>query len=141
MPLYTLVGYCYANLSTKLSHMQRLACRPAGDTLAFGATVAAPLPTIAFGLPRLLVGSAPLFASCNNPTQKCVAARRATEAQQIALTRKFLRTCGGGTRRRPCVYDVGVRGELSRKLFCSCTPLVSYCYFFAPDLSAQLPRI
>ena len=41
-------------------------------------------------------------------TEKCVAARHATEAKQIALTRKFLRICGGGgrsIRRRYCVHS------------------------------------
>ena len=100
--------------------------------MTFGATVAGPRPR-AFGLPRLLVGSAPLFACCNNPKQKCAAARHVRNTQQCVPTRGSSRTCGRGGRSlrggRNCVYSVEVGGNIVR-YYVAVTPLVgcSCCY-------------
>ena len=79
-------------------------------TKAFGATVADPVPR-AFVSPCPSIASAPLFASCNNPTQKYVADRRVSTTRQFALTRGFARAREGGARsirrRRNCVRGIG----------------------------------
>ena len=72
-----------------------------------GATVAA--PPRAFFRPCLCVASAPVFASCNNPKQKCVAARSVSKAHQFPLASGFPRTFGGsGSSRTPTTFGATV---------------------------------